>query len=829
MKSKINKYAQVVFPVPVSHSFTYSIPCHFSNDIAAGIRVLAPFGPRKMTGFVVDIVSTPGIAENKIKALEQVLDPVPLFTPQVLKLTKWISEYYLCSWGQVLKAVLPAGIHLNSERVVRLIHKNPHELIATVNNAPRQLKILQILMQENPVSIKKLLRQSSRTSLYTSLQSMAGKNWIRQELALPRVRVGKKIDCFVRIPANISSSQVTEWIAKNRSNAPKQAHCMEILHKEAKEINRTELVRQAQTTTSTIQQLEEKKLVTIFKKTVFRDYYFDLEAEPPPQITLNPAQKNALNAIHERLDSNRFSTQLLHGVTGSGKTQVYIESIYRVLAQGKTAIVLVPEIALTPQMVRRFRSHFGDRVAVFHSRMSPGERYDAWRRTWGGNHQIVIGPRSAIFAPLKNIGLIVVDEEHDSSYKQSDIEPRYHAREVAIIRARLSNAIVVLGSATPSVESRYNADIGKFHLLQLPKRVEELSMPKVRIVDMRREPRTLGRHDPTIFSRTLRQLMEEKLSRGEQVILLQNRRGFATILKCKKCGYDARCENCDITLTYHIPINLLKCHHCGYARKAPVTCPQCQSEDIIMKGIGTQRVEEELKLLFPGIKSTRMDMDTTKGKHAHDKILKKFAQKEYQILLGTQMVAKGLDFPNVTLVGVISADTELLLPDFRAGEHAFQLLTQVAGRAGRKHKQGLVVIQTYSPEHPSLIYAKSHDYISFYKNEMLERKQLLYPPFSRFIRLLFRGPSEEEIQTQAQLLAAQLKGRKEFRLLGPTPAPLSKIQGNFRWQILLSTAKSIDTNAVKTKYILMQTLDHIRKNKKSKIDVQIDVDPVSTL
>ncbi len=828
VKSTTQKYARVVFPVPVAHAFTYTIPSHFYNDVVAGIRVLAPFGPRKMTGFVVELTSRPGIAEEKLKFIDQVLDPVPLFTPQVLKLTKWIAEYYLCSWGQVLKAVLPAGIHLNSERVVRLLCEQPQDLLIKLKNAPRQYEIISSLMQENPISIKALLRQSNRSSLYSSLQSLIQKKWIRQELALPRARVQRRMEYFVQLNKEIPPHRLEAYIDAGRKKAPKQASVLEMLGQYPGEISRSELVKKADTTASTLQPLLKKNLIKQFKKPIFRDYYSDLQVAPPAKITLNRDQDAALKKIFAGLDSAKFSTFLLHGVTGSGKTQVYIESIYRVLLKNKTAIVLVPEIALTPQMVRRFRSHFGEKVAVFHSRMSPGERYDAWRHTWGGDHQIVIGPRSAIFAPLKNIGLIVVDEEHDSSYKQSDNEPRYHAREVAVIRARFSNAIVILGSATPSIESRYNADTKKFSLLQLPNRVEDLSMPKVQIIDMRREPRVVGRHDPTVFSRPLCHLMDERLSKGEQVILLQNRRGFATIFKCKKCGYDAHCKNCDITLTYHIPINLLKCHHCGYAHKAPSACPQCGSEEIAMKGIGTQRVEEELKRLFPGVKSMRMDLDTTRGKHAHDRILKKVADKEVQVLLGTQMVAKGLDFPNVTLVGVISADTELLLPDFRASEHAFQLLTQVAGRAGRKHKQGLVVIQTYSPNHSSLIYAKTHDYLHFYKNELSERKQLLYPPFSRFIRLLFRGPSEAEIQNKAQLLAAQLRGRPEFRVLGPTPAPLSKIQGNFRWQVLLSIPKHKDPNGTMSKKILVHTLDRL-KRKKIKIDLNIDVDPVSIL
>jgi primosomal protein N' (replication factor Y) len=521
---------------------------------------------------------------------------------------------------------------------------------------------------------------------------------------------------------------------------------------------------------------------------------------------------------------------VLYGVTASGKTQVYIEAIEYCLQKGQDAIVLVPEIALTPQMVRRFRSHFGDSVAVFHSRMSPGERYDSWRRTWEGKHHIVIGPRSAIFAPLANVGLIIIDEEHEPSYKQNDLTPRYHARDVAVMRAKLNNGVVVLGSATPSVETFFNARINKYELLSLPNRIDDVPLPKIHIVDMRREPRIIGRKEPIIFSRLLRQKIDEKLSRGEQIILFQNRRGFATLLKCTSCGYVARCENCDISLTYHLRGQMLKCHYCGYQRKAPNACPECQGLDILMRGIGTQRIEEELHTLFPGVSAMRMDLDTTRGRYSHDKILSAFGRGEYQILLGTQMVAKGLDFPRVTLVGVISADSELLFPDFRAGERTFQLLTQVAGRAGRKDKEGEVVVQTFTPDHYAIFYVRSHDYDHFFKNELKDRHQLDYPPYSRMINIVFRGPKEEAVRYVAEAFAAGLNVGADARMLGPVPATLSRIEGQYRYQILLISSKQNDPGAQKTREAVRQAMQNSKElHRGRKVLTSIDVDPISIL
>jgi primosomal protein N' (replication factor Y) len=823
-------YAEIVFPIPVDHPFTYAIPERFLEDVVPGMRVLAPFGPRKITGFVVGRKDETDFKE--LKEIEEILDPVPLFTTEVLALAKWIADYYLCGWGEVLKAALPAGIHLMSEKVIRLTHDDPAALLdSLLLRAPKQAEVVRLLAANNPMPYPRLLKQVQTSSIYSILKALRLAGHLRIELSLPKAKVRKKFETFVELTDAYGWDDLLEIAEELRQKSPKQAKCLEfLLAFPDQEFTRTDLAKRSGVSSTIIKSLADRGIITLKQEEIYRDYYASRAITSPPDITLNPDQRNSLEQINVRIDAAEFNAFLLHGVTGSGKTQVYIEAIHHVLAKGRTAIVMVPEIALTPQMVSRFRSHFGDKVAVFHSRMSPGERYDSWRRTWEGRHQIIIGPRSAIFAPLTRVGLVVVDEEHEPSYKQVDLTPRYHARDVAVVRAKLSNAVVVLGSATPSLESYFNFQIGKFHLLSLPSRIDNVPMPVIEIVDMRREPKIIGRKDPIVFSRLLRKKIDEKLALGEQIILFLNRRGFATLIKCQDCGYTARCNDCDITLTYHLAGHFLKCHYCGYARKAPDACPECNGANIFFRGIGTQRVEEEMHVLFPGIDAVRMDLDTTRGKWAHDKILSKFASGEHQILLGTQMVAKGLDFPRVTLVGVISADTELLFPDFRAGERTFQLLTQVAGRAGRKDRKGEVVIQSYSPDHYSLYYAKSHDYLSFYKAELTDRRSLGYPPYSRIINMLFRGPDEISVKRVADLLGKTLERKGEFKMLGPSPAPLSKLQGNFRYQILFMSLKQSDAGGQEMKKTIRSALTAFKqKHRARKVHISIDVDPVSIM
>jgi len=823
-------FAEVVFPVPVDHAYTYSIPEKFQGDLLPGMRVLAEFGARKSTGFVVGFSEDAGRAG--LKTIEEVLDPVPLFTPEVLDLARWIAQYYLCGWGEVLKAALPSGIHKHSVKVVRLTHDKPLELAALLEKrAPRQSQIVRQLAEKNPLPVRELTSRADAGSIDASLAKLRQAGFIRYELMLPRPRVGQKFENFVRTAEGWNEESLFTLATELRKSAPRQAALLDYLCQHAgEEFGRGDLAREARVPPDVVSALEMRGVLLRNRMVVQRDYYGELEVAPPPHLVLNSGQQEALRIIGGELERRQFATALIHGVTGSGKTQVYIEAIARALAEGGSAIVLVPEIALTPQMVRRFRAHFGRLVAVFHSRMSPGERYDSWRATWEGKHRIVIGPRSAIFAPLADVRLIVVDEEHEPSYKQNDLTPRYHARDVAVMRAKLNRAVVVLGSATPALESYYNALSGKYRLISMPNRIDDVPMPQIAFVDMRSEPKIIGRTDPVILSRYLRQKIDEKLSRGEQIILFQNRRGFATLFKCSSCGYVAECENCSISLTYHLRGRLLKCHYCGFVRKAPEVCPKCGGLDLFFRGIGTQRIEEELKELFPGIKAVRMDLDTTRGRHAHDRILSAFGRGEYQILLGTQMVAKGLDFPRVTLVGVISADSELHFPDFRAGERTFQLLTQVAGRAGRKERLGEVVIQTFTPEHSALLFVRHHDYVNFYAAEVKEREPLGYPPFSRMTHILFKGEEEAAVLRTANQFAACLRPDEAYRALGPAPSPLARLEGFYRYQMLLMSSKEGDAGGSLTRAVLRKALETFRKKHRAhRVQIIIDVDPASIM
>jgi primosomal protein N' (replication factor Y) len=819
------QFVEVVFGVPVDHPFTYRIPPELCAEVKVGCRVVAPFGPRRATGVAVELLRTTPLSD--LKQIDDVLDPEPVFSAEMLKLSAWIAEYYLCSWGEVLRAALPLGLEVESKRsVILLRHPEEPDIADLARRAPRQAAILRELTRHpNGVTVAELTRKMGVRSLYASLHRLSEQGWLRLHYRLSDPRIKPKKEPFVRLLA----AAVEEVAADLQASSPRQAACLRVLASNGPEMSRAELLRQARASSRSLKALEKRGLVQTFDKEILRDYYGHLRPSPPPDITLNPEQQEALNQIVAALDARTFRTFLLHGVTGSGKTQVYIDAIHHVLAQGRSALVLVPEIALTPQAVNRFRSHFHERVAVLHSRMSDGERYDSWRLIKRGQATVVIGPRSAVFAPLQKLGLVVIDEEHDSSYKQDDPAPRYHARDVAIVRARMNKAVVILGSATPSMESYYNARKGKYQLLQLLRRIDDIPMPSVEIVDMAIERRFVPRGKPTIFSRVLKKKIAEKLSRNEQIILLQNRRGFSTCIMCQDCGHAEECENCSITLTYHLRGKLLRCHYCNFTKKAPDVCPKCKGTDIVFRGVGTQRVEEALRSEFPDARVVRMDLDTTRRKYAHDRILKQFEQGKYDILLGTQMVAKGLDFERVSLVGVINADTGLMLPDFRASERTFQLLTQVAGRPGRKNQQGEVIVQTLSPRHGCLLCARQHDFNRFFFAEASERRELNYPPFGRLIAIHFRGEDQNKVSEEATLFAEILKSTStDLQVLGPTPAVVQRLKAQYRWQVILKAGRHQDPVGQRMRTAVRQALENYRSQRRVRnLRISVDVDPQS--
>jgi primosomal protein N' (replication factor Y) len=597
------------------------------------------------------------------------------------------------------------------------------------------------------------------------------------------------------------------------------------------EVGASELLDAADATRSSLNRLADLGFVVLSEREVIRTPFGFADTGPvSTRVDLYPAQRAALAEIWDAVDARKPETFLLHGITGSGKTEIYIAAIEPVLERGQSAIVLVPEISLTPQTVSRFRGRLGDRVAVMHSRMSAGERFDAWRKLAAGDFKVVIGPRSAILAPVQDIGLIVVDEEHEPSYKQFDPAPRYHARDVAVMRAHRNGAVCVLGSATPSLESHHNAIRGKYRLLSLPERAptaagEPAKLPRVRRVDLSKEymkGKLTGN-----FSDLLRDSILQRLDRQEQVMLLLNRRGYAPVLECQACGWSPSCRDCAVAMTMHARRRHLRCHYCGYATAVPSKCPECGEKELALLGTGTQRLEDEVAELFRDARVLRMDLDTTSRKDAHFKILKQFGAGEADILLGTQMIAKGLDFPNVTLVGIVNADSRLLMPDFRAAEHTFHLLAQVSGRAGRADKPGEVILQTRNPRHDVIQRACSHDFSGFAEQELLERNQLQYPPFGRVIALEFKGPDEKIVERLAHRFteAFRAAGPRGVTVLGPEAPFLSRLKKNYRFQTILKLGVRSDPTSVKS---LLTNVEYSTKIP-AKTRVVVDVDPVNLL
>ncbi|MDZ7288657.1 MAG: primosomal protein N', partial [candidate division KSB1 bacterium] len=834
-------FVDIYFALPLSRGYTYRVPENLEAMAQVGCRALVPLGKRVATGFIVRHVDKIDFPPEKLRDILDVLDEAPLFDASRLELAQWIADYYLCGLGEVLRTMLPPGLEKESHQYVRLTRIPSEEEIAQMEKrAPRQAEVVRALMGKPGYKVRFLARHLRYDSVRSSLRQLRACGLVEVSQQMQEASTRLQTKTFVQLtPAGHAlvagdngdlQAQDLESSGDRRANGGRwpfrltsmQREGLQLLAKRG-ELPRAHFLHRSNLGHASLQSLVKRGLIQFVEREVERNPYANFTSnhhvlgpdESP--IILNAEQAHAVQRVTEAMKQKRFEAFLLHGITGSGKTQVYIEAIREAVAQGKEAIVLVPEISLTPQAVARFQGNFGPLVAVLHSRMSTGERYDAWRRIYRGEARVVVGARSAVFAPVRNLGLIVVDEEHENSYKQVDPAPRYHARDVAVMRARKTQAVILLGSATPSIESYFNAQRGKYTLLELPNRIDHVPLPTVRILDMTTWRKTAPDHEG-IFSRVLYEKIGEKLAKREQIILLQNRRGFAPLIRCANCGFVRYCDACNIPMTYHKSRlgtdklskerggqrrNYLRCHYCNAYEPAPDVCPQCQGTDIIFKGIGTQKVEQALKELFPQARVVRMDLDTTRGKLAHDRILRQFGEYHYDILLGTQMIAKGLDFHRVTLVGVVSADTGLLRPDFRAGERTFQLLTQVAGRAGRRNLPGEVIVQTYYPDDFCMACARTHDFKKFYDYEITEREALHFPPFSRLALILFRHRDNERVRGIAQDFVALLKkAGGPFRVFGPTPSPLERIQNEFRWQILIKSDPKKDPSAHKMRATL---------------------------
>jgi primosomal protein N' (replication factor Y) len=829
------KFAQIAFPFSLRKTFTYSIPDNLREKVKPGQRALVPFGRERKLGFLVSLCSTSEVKNTR--GLLDLIDEEPIIIPEILELTRWVSDYYYAPWGACLKAALPPELQVRS---LLWIQKKESPLLDYEDNRTSlssiEKKILSILEGKKPQRITFLEKKTGSKGLYSTLHSLEQKEKVELFYELSKPKSSIKYEKMVALKVNSLDEKklVETYIQSVRKKYSKEALLLQLLIEENRGFSLREINQRINRASQVLDRLEKKGLVKTFYKEKLREPLWGMNLEPAQVSSLTQEQKNVLERLNQGLSEEKYKPFLLYGVTGSGKTQVYIEIINKVLEKGKTALVLVPEISLTPQIISRFKSVFGEHVGAFHSSLSPGERFDAWRAIKSGKIKVVVGTRSAIFSPLFNLGIIVVDEEHDSSYKQKEPDPKYNARDLALVRGKMNKALVILGSATPSLESFFNVEKGKYTLLQLTQRVDQIPLPEVEVSDLREE-RKKGNY--SIFSYELSSKMKKRMEKGEQTILFLNRRGFSNFVKCQECGYVFRCPNCDITLNFHRTDFSLRCHYCNYIVQASDLCPRCKGNRFAYKGMGTQRVEEELKRLFPETPVRRMDQDTTYRKDSHYEILKGFASGDFNLLLGTQMVTKGLDFPDVTLVGVILADTSLDFPDFRARERTFQLLTQVAGRAGRGKLGGEVILQTYYPDDWAIKLSAEQNFKEFYKKEIEERKELFYPPFSRLVLVRFQGKEETKVLNAADSFGSKLKDSlkakgyppkaeksKFIQILGPAPSPLPKIKNDYRFQILIKTRE------VRT---MTQTINSIFEKVAEKIypgvRILVDIDPLDIM
>jgi len=871
-------FVRVAIPIPSAQTFTYAVPETLVPAVAIGKRVLVPFGKRRVTGFIVEVLNE-AVCDRKLREILDLPDPEPLFDKENLDFYEWISRYYLHPLGKVLGELLPGGISVQSER---WLYRNDGAAAADQRLSVRQKAIIEHLDGcPKGILLSHLRRALGKNDLYGDLHVLesaglviseerltrpavrpkkakwvelspelpAGVNFTAKQSALigflrergempvialhneilaqfgnhvPEARIGdfsgplppqrsaSKDDCL-SASARISSLQRSEEQCRKMSSG-RRGHDFQSSHKTLRH------------TLAALRTLENKGVLRLFEKEVSRG------PGPAPTIgknengiVLNEAQTTVLDGIRECLASGRFSPCLLFGVTGSGKTEVYLRAIAEVLGGDGGAIYLVPEIALTAQLLSRIGRRFPEsEIAVLHSGISQSARYDQWKRIWQGEVRVVVGARSALFAPVRNLRLIVVDEEHDPSYKQDD-RLRYNARDLALVRGRFSETTVILGSATPAVQSYFHAAEGRYRCLTLPARIDDRPLPRVEVVDLRTERDERGL--TPLLTRTLTEAIRQTLAGGQQTLLFLNRRGFHTYLFCPDCGHVFSCPNCDISLTHHASERVLKCHHCDFTAQSAALCPSCKGSRVRSYGAGTERVEEEVKKLFPAARIARMDSDTTTRPGDSERILRGLDRGEIDILIGTQMITKGHDFPAITLVGVVAADASLNIPDFRAAERTFQILTQVSGRGGRGDQPGRVVIQTFTPGHYAVRRAQEHDYAGFYADELPFRRQLAYPPFSRLIGLHFSSLKKEEgkkavtaFGARARELARTMIGGKA-EVIGPAESPLARIRGRYRWQLLLKGKES------RSLHLLAQRL--MEETGRDGLEIQVDVDPVN--
>ncbi|GET26623.1 primosomal protein N' [Prolixibacter sp. NT017] len=824
------RFVDVILPLPLPGKFTYSVPEEMNGELQPGVRVIVQFGKKKFYSALVHRIHNDEPTGYEIKSVETILDKQPVVHPELFEFWEWIASYYHCSLGEVMKAALPSGLKLESE--TRVIF-NPEYETDKDELSSRENLLLTFLRNRKISSVSDLNRADQKGNAYSVIKSLLNRGAISVEESL-RPGYKPRTETYVRLAEEYSGeSQLTELV-DDLSRAPKQQELlMRFLEytrfgsaEALEEYNKKLLLKKVGTTTATLNTLIQKGIFKPVERRVDRISQYAGNIRDGFELSL--AQEKAYAEIEQHLEDKQVT--LLHGVTSSGKTEVYIRLIEKYIQEKNQVLYLLPEIALTTQIVQRLKQVFGDKAGIYHSRFNDAERVEIWNKVLNfdpesdeNQYQVIIGARSSVFLPFRFPGLIIVDEEHENSYKQFDPAPRYHARDAAIVLSHLTGAKVLLGTATPAIESYYNALTGKYGLVELSERFQQIELPKILTADLRdayKRKQMRGHFTPLLFEE-----IEKALEAKEQVILFQNRRGFAPFIECKTCGWVPKCKHCDVSLTYHKHNNSLVCHYCGYTLHHPSNCQACGSAEITTKGFGTEKIEDEVSLIFPNARIARMDLDTTRARKSFEKIIHDYDSGKIDILIGTQMVTKGLDFQNVSVVGILNADNLLNYPDFRAYERSYQLMAQVSGRAGRKHRQGKVIIQTSEPDHHIIQQVIENDYTGMYKGQLAERKHFKYPPYYRLIGLVLKHRDKRELERIANQLGGMLRRSFRNRVLGPEDPVINRIQTWYIKQFWLKIERDISIVSAKKK--LQEILDEAKiQPGNSGVQINIDVDPM---
>ncbi|GAB3170305.1 replication restart helicase PriA [Telluribacter humicola] len=822
---EVTTFADLILPVPIPKLFTYRVPRNMSEMIKVGARVIVQFGKNRVTTAIVAKLHPHPPTDYQAKYILELLDEEPIVTPHQLELFSWMADYYLCNIGEVMNVALPSGLKITSQSKVQYNPDFDHPQLLTEQEAV----ILEEIKKHQALSYEEVARLIEQTNVTAIIKSLVGK---RAVIIFEEVKekYTPKVARNVRLSAQYATPDAINALVSALEKQPKQQEVLLKYLSYVPVLNNPDLNQKGLDKAIFRQDdgLSDSALQTLLKKGVFEQFetiisrFADLPATPGKEIKLTETQQLASNQIQEHFQDKEVV--LLHGITGSGKTEVFISLIKQALESGTQVLYLLPEIALTTQIVVRLRKVFGDSMGIYHSKFSDNERVEVWKGILDGKFQFVVGVRSAVFLPFDNLGLIIVDEEHETSYKQQDPAPRYHARDVAVVMAYMHKAKVLLGSATPSLESYYHAQNGKYGLVEMFQRFGDAALPEFVLIDTKLEKKQRKMKDE--FSSVLLEYLAHNLKNSEQTILFQNRRGYSPYLQCEECGWISECHNCAVSLTYHMRAAELRCHYCGHKEEVPRTCPACGSTKVKTIGFGTEKIEDQLNLIFPQARIQRMDLDTTRAKNAYQQIIQDFEAEQIDILVGTQMISKGLDFDNVSVVGIFDADRIINFPEFRASERAFQMLTQVSGRAGRRAgKPGKVLIQTANPHQSLLNKIIEGDYKGMYDNEILEREQYGYPPFTRLIKLIVKHADHDTSHRAAEQLAEKLVAQLgRSRVLGPEPPLVERVRNQFLFDILIKLEREkINFKAAKS-FIQEKVTDILTDKTLKNINVVIDVD-----